>query len=307
MHFRSIKTLDSHSDLYQSLKKINVSTSNSISKKLSITQAGETFNVTLQKADVHLEGEDSLDIYVPTDPRGFKRCWPIDIIPRIKIWLGVSDVLGNDVLQQIFIRDDLELLDEDLEKKGIRTVDGVHRDPKHTGITSNPSIGRITTAPPENQPFGYSLPGATPNASSSTCTQDLRLRVSSNVRPELRTTTSGMGRGSAIPELRDPKYGDVDGYREILKGVITAAQNAVIPDRHITKPQQILLLNSEKLKQAEAFGPANVNNWRNVHRDRKVGAAGELYVWILVAQVLSMLTSFRFLNYSRKWVCQALT
>ena len=248
-------------------------TSNTISKKLSITQSGETFTVTLEKADVHFDGETSLNIYVPADPRGFKRSWPIDIIPSLKIWLGVSDIVGDDVLQQIFIRDDLELLDEDLEKKGIRTVDGIRRNPNHSSIVS---VVSTTTALPETRPGGSSIQRTASNVSSGTYTQGASFEVSSDVRSDFQSSTNSVARETAIHELQDPKYGDKDGYEEILDGVITAAQRAHIPDLHTIQPQRILNFDPEKLRQA--VGPALINNWRNVHRDRKVGAAGELYV-----------------------------
>ena len=236
-----------------------------------------------------------LNIYVPADQRGFKRSWPIDIIPRLKIWLGVSDLLGDDVLQQIFIRDDLELLDEDLEKKGIRAVDGVQRDPKHTIISPNSFTSSTIAVPLDDRPRGTSFQESVPGIASSIYTQYPAIETSDDARPRFRASTNSMGRETARYEFQDPTHGDIDKYRDILNEVVAAAQSAVIPDQRAILPLRISMPDTEKPRQA--FGPAVVNNGRNAHRDRKVGAAGELYVCDLRYETSEDANeAFRFLN-----------
>ena len=255
VHCRSIRTQDSYYELYEHLKNISILQSDNMRTSLSITQSSQTYTVSTDKVGIHFDEGDSLKIYVPADPRDLKRCWPIDIIPRLKKWLGVSDRLLDDVLQQIFIRDDLEILDEDLEKKGIITVEGVERAQSIMNPATPSDKGTRAIASSTSTLF---------NAAYSNWSL-------SSYKPHPHSP------GQIFGYAENERTQDgLDVYREILNEVIHAAQSKHLRDRH--DPQLPLPAFSDMDRISSAFGPTFTGRSRNMHRDRRVGAAGELFV-----------------------------
>ena len=228
-----------------------------------LKQSSETVSVPQSTAELHLEEREPLRIYVPRVESAFKRCWPQQIQPRFKSWLGVSDLNGDTMLQTIFWRaDDLDMLDYHLEYEGIKKIEGVQR----------PSEADNIEAGSDSQSSTFTFPsraGPSTSVGSMGLSANLPRSVSpvSSAYSTPRTLSTGRPTDPSTPNL---------AYRNILDGIIRAAQITELPKR--MAPTPTTTSNSSAIDLQLAFGPTVINGIRNVDRDKKVGAAGELFV-----------------------------
>ena len=202
---------------------MTVHRSDRISKVMILKQSSETVSVPQSTAELHLEERETLRIYVPKEELAFKRCWPQQIQPRFKSWLGVSDVNGDTMLQTIFWRaDDLNMLDYHLEYEGIKKIEGVSRpseaDSVEAGSDSQSSISTFSSHAVPSTPVGSTGFSANLTRSASSV---------SSIYSTPHTLNPG--------RLTDPST-QILAYRNILDGIIRAAQITEMPERMAPAP-----------------------------------------------------------------------
>lgn len=304
-HFNSSRTSEEHEEIFANLQTLSVYRSDKITRTLTIRQYPDTITIPQDQADLHFDAscDDHLRIYVPTKKHAFHRCWPQQIYPKFKSWLGISDRSADAILLTIFTKGDkLQAIDEALEWEGIISIEGVHKpersdqsssededsEAEQSGSRFPASSLEVTVADQGTQRSSPSIPIlATPSSSSPRRDSPVTplLAPQSEATPAFATSPPTSGHHS-YPRVNTPQLPtEEDLYqrtqrtalRTVLENVIQAARRNRIPDLWATEESQTNVFASADLLQA-AFGPTVINGFRNVARDRKVGAAGELYV-----------------------------
>ena len=306
-----------HEALLARLESFTVMTSRNLSRRLSVFQYAREHVVELQTGSIHLSTEaDQLKLFLPRKGSERDLCLRKDVPKSIMRYLGISDRGAEAILIHIITIPSLRSIAAILEDEGIVEVDGLQistqvedDDDSDTesmlsttlnsalvitpASTPRPSFGsRLNVAPPTlTPPQSSSHPNPSASAEPATPTgvrtvhsqsperfhsapTRVPLDVHSDARPSspLGVVTPVIPAPTPFDSSIEPRT-NTQGYGAILDRILRAALEDGLP-----APGQMLMYGTgayalELGTTFESLFPA-----RTMDRDRKVGAAGELFV-----------------------------
>lgn len=280
MHFRSPRAVSNEGSFYDLLKNIDVRETDGIRSEIHLNQDGNDISVEVSRSEFHLgENDDGLTIYVPRDEELQYLCF-YDRLPR-----ELLEYIMTDPTTRI-----CEPFDE-------RAVSIIHKVLHAQGTYVAPILDRagiFSVQTPEDEAddnFEVTSPSQssaeqgdlaqTPDSSTLQAdTDDITTSFSrlSHGPPRLVYYDDYSTRGTPQPRTAvsssfDPSQLLDSKYRGLLSRVVTAARRATIPEI------------SQHFDYAPAPGYFNEDRWfdrlEKGERDKRIGAAGELFVCII--------------------------
>lgn len=278
-------------DLYRLLRTVSIEVADNIVTLLRIAQGGRSVDVEETVAKLHISEQESLlSIYLPRDRKAQELCY-CDLLPR-----KIVDWLMRDPVTQILEPIDADMVkvmimicsihpsavDLILDREGVAEIDitnediGVEDDihsetSEFSEISSNENLGQFTSADT-----------SIPNQNVEHQTQLITRQASTAYNPP----SSNYDRPVPISLLNNHLPENNMQYRHLLDHVIRFARRASFPSNGAFNMSQLnrTLPSNEETGQYEGFdGPDVRDAFRSnnqLERDKKVGAAGELYVCI---------------------------
>ncbi|OQE11913.1 hypothetical protein PENFLA_c069G02111 [Penicillium flavigenum] len=291
--------------LYELLQAASIETTDGIVSILRISQDGKVADVEELVGKLHISEEASrLSIYVPRDRKAQELCF-CDLLPKQLVdWLmrdpttQILDKVENDAINvmSMILNIHPSATDLVLERQGIVEVDIPNEDPDidpEIPLDSPQSPGTTTT---EDVPYSGDV--VTPFSS--------RHSLSQRNTPEQVTTHSHNLSHSRPTPMYSPNIDSSEDsmpYRRLLDHVLVAARRAMFPSRGAFNMSQLneALPAEEGRRQFDGFDGIGVTDAFRSHsqieRDRKIGAAGELYVFELLARLNPALTDWSERNW----------
>jgi len=279
--------------LYKKLLRASVYLSDGISKSISVVQYGETVTVERSRAKFHLDEEnDGLRLYVPRDDNGQEECYLQQLPKRLMKYMGISDLSAEALLISVIGCRTLVVVDSILATAGVLEIDGLHNnlgeeeeeeeqdedevpasDDEETYIGDEPissSKSRASYFRPPTPIFTSKTEHVVPemsNHSDPTSTSNLNSVLQSHItRPlssiPLRELISSIEHVDVHEDLEIT-------YATLLEAIIDSAGRVPFPMQGITSVDEY---NADVVLDESLFAT------RSIDRDRKVGAAGELFV-----------------------------
>ncbi|KAJ5511786.1 hypothetical protein N7453_003889 [Penicillium expansum] len=276
--------------LYRLLRTANIEVADNIVTLLRIAQGGKTVDVEETVAKLHFSEQASLlSIYLPRDRKAQELCY-CDILPRKLVdWLmrdPVTQILEPIEVDMVkvmmmicnihpsaadLILDREGVAEIDITNEDIGVDDEIHSEASDSSeINNNGDLGQFTSADP-SIPIQDVQHQTRVTARQTSTPFDL---PSSDYDQPVPITSFN----SHLPE-------DDIQYRHLLDHVIQFARRALFPSNgafNMSQLNRALTENGEN-GQYEGFdGPEVRNAFRSnsqLERDKKVGAAGELYIF----------------------------
>lgn len=262
------------------LQTVSVLTSSSISRQLSLFQYGREVIVDLEAGSIHLKTEDEgLQIYLPWRGGDRDLCLKSQIPKRMMSFLGITDPAAEAVLGNIINLKRLSSVVALLQNEGVVDVDGLtptdlddedeHSDNESEVNTLGSTLVMTPASTP--RPTPQLMPYTPPRSGSR--------------RPEYGALDPGTPTFThTIPA--DPPTGQVvealsplhnragvqTGYSAILERV-RSASDGLLPGQGTVRLYPTGATPTQLAVTFESLFPS-----RSMDRDRKVGAAGELFV-----------------------------
>ncbi|CAG8933967.1 unnamed protein product [Penicillium salamii] len=293
-------------DLYRLLRTAKIEVADNIVTILRIAQGGKTVDVEETVAKLHFSEQASfLSIYLPRDRNAQELCY-CDLLPKKLVdWLmrdpvtQILEPIEADMVKVMFmichihpsaadlILDREGVAEIDITNEDVSVDDEIHSEASDSsGISSNGNLGQFTRAdtsvPIENVQYQTEL---TARQTSTT----LNPPNSDHDRP--------------VPmSLLNSHLQDVQ-YQHLLDRVVQFARRALFPSNGAFNMSQLSrrLPGTEGNGQYEGFdGPDVRNAFRSdsqLERDKKVGAAGELYAFELLCCMDPSLTNWSHRNW----------
>ncbi|KAK5994782.1 hypothetical protein PT974_03165 [Cladobotryum mycophilum] len=309
--FDSPRYRDDATGLYQLLRTADVVETNGILSMLSIVQDGRPVEVEVAVGDVHIdEALSVLTIYVPANKRKQAFCFSSPLLMNLADWLmrdsviQIRDEIDNTLITALTALLTIEIFAVDLilDRQGIIQVPILNEDIE--AIESDD----VETLDPLDDDNGSSLRSMTPDTSPSgqligyaearntsnngTCDESL-----SSISEQVVTRQSHMSRHSSVATYSRPEpipsphprlTDDNAPYRLLLNKVLAAARNATFPSSGTFDMTGLINALPEE-HSFEGFDGLNVRTRfrsdNQLERDRKVGAAGELYAFELLSRL----------------------
>ncbi|KAJ5297272.1 uncharacterized protein N7443_008165 [Penicillium atrosanguineum] len=308
------------SGLYQLLRTARIEATDGVSSILRISQDGVVADVEELIAKLHISEEPSgLTVYVPKDNKAQELCF-CDLLPKQLIdWLmrdpatQIPDNIESDAVAVItmILSIDPSATDLILERQGIIEIDVPNEDP---GIVDHRIDDYIQSQRSQSQDQSA---GEDPLDSPDILTPSTRQnrRLSSDSLEHVISRQTQMAYHSPNPNRNLPPLvysprghtlEDTMQYRALLNRVILAAGRATFPSRRPFNMSELneSLPGEEIHHRFDHFDGIDIRNaFRSnsqLERDKKIGAAGELYVFELLTQLDPPLTDWSDLNWQSK-------
>ncbi|KAJ6063689.1 hypothetical protein N7499_012369 [Penicillium canescens] len=305
------------SGLYELLRTARIEATDGVSSILRISQDGVVADVEELIGKLHINEEPSgLTVYVPKDKKAQELCF-CDLLPKKLIdWLmrdpatQIPDNIESDAVTVIsmILSIDPSATDLVLERQGIIEIDVPNEDP---GIDDESIDDYIPSQRSQSQDRSA---GEVPLASLDILTPSTHQnrRLSGDALEQVIFRQTQMAYHSPNPNRnrppqmyspRDHTSEDTMQYRTLLNRVILAARRATFPSSGPFNMSELneVLLGEEILHQFDGFDGIDMRNaFRSdsqLERDKKIGAAGELYVFELLTQLVPALTDWSYLNW----------
>ncbi|KAJ5721350.1 uncharacterized protein N7483_009284 [Penicillium malachiteum] len=285
-------------ELYNLLQMVTFEVSDSIVSILRIVQDGRAADVEETIAKLHIsETPLGLIIYIPRDRKAQEICF-CDILPKnIVDWLmrdpktQILEPFGPDMLKIVIMMFSIHpfAIDSVLDREGIAEIDIANEDNRsHGDLPEEDDLSSEDSAQSDadrNELFGQ------PAYIETSTTQNVRFLAQSFATRILTKFKEPVPRENPpipAPFLNVPLSYNFQ-YRCLLDHVLLAARRMVFPSRGAFSMAQLnqALPREEELGQHHGWdGLRRVsffsNNQPQFERDKKIGAAGELYVFELL-------------------------
>lgn len=279
------------------LQTASVLTSSSITKRLSLFQYGREIIVDQEAGSIHMNTEDNLiQLYLPRRKSDRDFCL-INQVPKAMMkFLGVSDRVAEALLCNVIQLNRLRSVVKALQSEGVVEVDGLtpidledeNSDDESVVSTFGPTLVMTPASTPRPTPlvmpymplrsgsrqsepriFEQQTPTVTrtvPVIPLQQIERETDLITGSVAEPETRPVAEPMTLVDSIARVHA-------GYSTILERIVIATDEITFPEYGVS-----LLYNTgdDAAGLAVTFGSLYAN--RSMDRDRKVGAAGELFV-----------------------------
>ncbi|OCK73843.1 hypothetical protein K432DRAFT_364328 [Lepidopterella palustris CBS 459.81] len=318
VHFESRRANNNDRSLYDILKGANVLETDGISSELHLSQGDQIYIVQAARSELHIQEDQSgLKVYVPRDASSQEVCYYSKLPRGLVEWMMTDEpsqtqrkvdetavrvvnsvlnarksalprILESEGITGVYFADE-----EDEEDKGAMGHAGrppTAQLPKPTTPLQASGLASVPVTPSprsDGEALSYetpisSIPSiASPQTNHSGNTKETRLipRVSQSA-PVL--AVNGMGV-------------DVDaGYVRLLEKILNAARRAVFPSRGSFNLSELLrALPEDGRGDGSVFDdPGGFFLNSQIERDKKIGAAGELFAFELLSRLHPPLPSF---------------
>lgn len=312
VHFESPRAKNDQCALYELLKNAEVRETDGIRSELHLNQDGRDIVIELERSELHIGNSSSeLKIYVPQDEDAQYLCF-VDKLPKSLLEWIMADPLTqipertNDkalyVMQKVVTSKKYfaKLLDSD----GIVSVETLddsnlteRPDASITSTaptTSMPAIDRtgpVNLTPSENDSDNDSFPLETPASS----VENLPISQASSshaaatrgprpvIRPAGHVSVSPPlaghhSRGSPSLNAESTHQGTDPQYLNLLDKVVTAARRSIFPSQGTFDMSALRSSLTEDTPYYDVGEPLALRSDSQLERDKRIGAAGELFV-----------------------------
>ncbi|KAL5362015.1 hypothetical protein BJX96DRAFT_153271 [Aspergillus floccosus] len=308
------------SGLYELLRMARIEATDGVFSILRISQDGVVVDVEELIGKLHISEEPSgLVVYVPKDKKAQELCF-CDLLPKHLIdWLmrdpatQIPDNIESDAVTiiSIILSIDPSATDLILERHGIVEIDVPNEDPSIDDDSINDYIPLQRSRSQDHSAAEISLDSA--HIINSSTHQNRRLSGDSSEQVIFRQSPMVYHAPTAnhnYPPLtyspRNHTSEDNMQYRMLLNQVLLAARRATFPSRGSFSMSELneALSGEEPSRRFEGFDGIDVRNMfrsdNQLERDKKIGAAGELYVFELLTRLDPALTDWSDLNWQSK-------
>ncbi|OGM49543.1 hypothetical protein ABOM_001651 [Aspergillus bombycis] len=306
-HYNSPRMLKSEDGFYELLRKIKVCATDGISSELHLNQDGKDILVEVSRSELHLHETDTdLTIYVPRDEKAQCLCF-VDRIPKALLeWIMTEPTTricapfpdrALDVMEKV-LQVPLPYVAATLDRAGVVSIEieEVAEEDDIDLTTSNDD--RQAEEVSGDAASGYSnqfgtesnTPSATfPTPSVVSGEIGEETVPSSRTRPNFRSFSPSSLLTTPMPTYNAAPV-DIE-YRSILENVISAARQFIFPTRgSIDTP---LLSEFQNLHLREQGGnTGHLRSLEKLERDKRIGAAGELFVFEVLSRLRPNLPGF---------------
>ncbi|KAF9887222.1 hypothetical protein FE257_010476 [Aspergillus nanangensis] len=312
------------SALYELLRMARIEATDGVSSILRISQDGVVADVEELIGKLHINEEPSgLVVYVPKDKKSQELCF-CDILPKHLIdWLmrdpatQIPDNIDGDAVNIIsmILNIDPSATDLILERQGIIEIDVPNEDPD----IDDDRIDDNT--PPQRSRSQDRSAGEVPLVLRDIITPSIHENrpLSGDPSEQVIFRQTPMAYHSPDPNRNRPPlmYSPRDGtsddnmqYCTLINRVLLAARGATFPSSGVFNMSELNeALSGENFHPFNGFDGIDIRNvFRSdsqLERDKKIGAAGELYVFELLTRLDPALTDWSDLNWQstiRKYV-----
>lgn len=281
LHFRSPRALNNERELYDLLKNIDVFETDGISSEIHLNQDGNDISVEVSRSEFHLdENDNGFAIYVPRNEDLQYLCFcdrlPRELLkqimtdPTTRIW-EPFDERAVSITNQVLHSQD-KYLASILERAGIMSA-GIREDE----VNDNFEV----STPPSQSSIEQSNLAQMPGSSTLQADADeFTISVSRASYSRTRVVDSDGHSNGGAPQRRTDLSSGFDfnlhidtKYRELLSRVIVAARRTASPEI------------SQRFDYSPTISCYNEDRWldrlEKGERDKRIGAAGELFVCII--------------------------
>ncbi|KAI9038751.1 uncharacterized protein KD926_010486 [Aspergillus affinis] len=323
VHYQSPRAIKNEAGFYEILKNIDVSETDGITSELHLNQDGKDIRVEVAKSELHLQEDGSaLKIYVPRNEKAQYLCF-LDRMPRALLdWIltepstGISEPFDERALNvmQNLIQASSEYVSLALDRAGILLVE-TPEDPIHIDmeVTALPDVtatdGTHTTRATVSSDSGH-VSVWNSDDSTSYGPYDAPIDIPGGTTPfpgTARTSLGGLGfsarsaqttTGHIVPRQSDlePVSLPADSeYHRLLRHVVSAARDAVFPSRDPF--DMAALSHGLDAYFSEGGDYFRLRTMEKIERDKRIGAAGELFVFELLSRLAPTLPDFSHDNW----------
>lgn len=275
MHFNSRKVGKKNNALFRLLQKATVHTSNKISKSMRLIQGSSVYTVEGTRGNFHMDhSETQLNLYVPRNRQSRETCYLQDLPRGIFEFLALSDQTAENLLVKILRSTNLDIVDGFLESAGIVEVQGINRPTEgnimepRVRLDSVLDTDGIDAASHGSQRMPGTYQDTAPSESHGLAAVQLNIAHPLDQQDTL----------SIMPTVEEPLDDTV--FSTLLYRIIQLGSNACLPPAGRVSfcfcNHRLEVTNSNCHDHHPEY-PSIFTN-RSLDRDRKVGAAGELFV-----------------------------
>jgi hypothetical protein len=279
--------------LYELLQTASVEATDGIVSILRISQDGKVADVEELIGKLHISEEASrLSIYVPRDRKAQELCF-CDLLPRQLVdWLmrnpttQILDKIENHAINvmSMLLNIHPSAADLVLGRQGIIEIDIPNEDPDVVPETplESPQSPHTTASQDLTQSRNDAAPSYSQDSMSQRTTWDQVIVRQTETRPHSPTTSYSRPTLMYSPSTHSSE--DSMQYRSLIDNVLVAARRAIFPSSGTFDMSGLneALPAEESRHIYDSFDGVGVRGaFRSdsqIERDRKIGAAGELYV-----------------------------
>ncbi|KAH1752035.1 hypothetical protein LV164_008598 [Aspergillus fumigatus] len=315
--FNSPRYCANPSGLYELLRTARIEATDGVFSILRISQDGVVADVEELIGKLHISEEPSgLVVYVPKDKKAQELCF-CDLLPKHLLnWLmrdpatQIPDNIESNAVNVIsmVLTIDPSVIDLILERQGIIEIDVPNEDP---GIDVDSNDDQITPQRARSQDRSAAeVPLISPDIITLSPHLNRRPSGASSEQVIFRQTAmayhspnSNRNRSPLLYSLHDHTAQDNMQYRTLLTRVLLAARRATFPSSGPLNMSELneALSGEEICHRFDDFDGIDIRNVfhpDNQHeRDKKIGAAGELYVFELLTRLDPALTDWSDVNW----------
>lgn len=285
---------------YELLREVKVLESNGISSVLKISQDGKSVEAVEPLGDLHIaESQASLKIFVPRDKAAQEFCFGGPLPERVADWLmrdpqtQIRESVDRDAVAVLtnVLGCDPSNVHRNLEFWGIVPVKIPNQDAREEDATTDSDAIVDTPTRGQTTPVPWTSDGDSRAPDTPAPSVDTLPAIERTPPIESIIRQTGMVTAAPLPRVRPalsappaPPREQISSedtrYRELLDRVIAAAPGYVLPSEGAFDMEPLLsaLPNNDT---AGYDGTDNVSRFRSssqLERDKKIGAAGELFV-----------------------------
>lgn len=290
VHFGSRKARGKDRSLLKLLQAATVHISHHISRSLRLMQGPAVYNVDNLDANFHMEvTEGRLMLYVPAEKQKMEACYLEELPKHVFNFFEISNQAAEAVLIRIIGGSSLDMVDNILENAGIVEVKGVRRpiDGNISGVRLRtdsvldtqtqqlPDRANGVRPTPRQNTTSHTRANDADRTDSQNNERDNADDIISDWRRSLRTHSPG---SQIFESIEQPV--ENAAYAALLDRLISTARNAYIPlcdsasHCFCSHTPELPVFNCSEYH----IDYPSIFTMRSLDRDRRVGAAGELFV-----------------------------
>ena len=314
VNFNSPRYLDIGASLLDKLCGAKVFETDGISSQLRITQSKSPITVDMATSELHIEDKDEesgLRIYVPRDAKLQELCYCSKLPQQLSKWLmadtstpsadvvaivtsvitarqyALPSILDSRGIVEVAIPDPYADSHDGIDGSVVGEVSATSR--LEAGSNTNTSVASTMSSQKSQQspsPWlsdsGDRTPSSSPPPSSDHQSRQTRSRTD---HPVLEGRSPPYGRHSGLNQqipgvLFDGDENVREPYLTLLGKVLQAARGAVLPSHGAFDMHGMLdaLSTDDDDESGSWTDPIRVRSISQLERDKKIGAAGELFV-----------------------------
>ena len=286
--------------LYEQLAKAIVHETNGVTKRMTIKLLDREYRAESAEGNLHLKSEGAqLQLFVPRDCDAREICYLEDLPKRLLQVLAISRSEAEAIIIQIIQSNSAAALHTVLSKKGIinlsvpelpcdswRDSPPIQTREKDGGSQARlkTSQGRRKVASDSSDKLSQTIRTPSPSESESPSSET---RASYSYRPWPTKRSARVSSSAPAPKSAQPTPGlepDSTEYVRLLDRVIKHAKKTSFPERDSFDFADMLNALPSDNEAGESsivsapIAPFGIRSQDQLRHDRKIGAAGELYV-----------------------------